>query len=204
MEEMNLTTGKGLTDLHYLLYFFVYIFIGICIIQYIDKEENGRLERKPLRDKIHIATQELYDNIDNNLLLSVIDGIMYIVIGIALYVYITKDASSILTKHFLPALLLMFYLRIACIWLTELPSSMRHNERSYLNPVTIDHMFSSHTMFMIAFVTYINIFYPLHAPSILFIIFYAFMLVVSREHYSIDVLVSLALSFSVFGKYISN
>lgn len=191
-----------MSDVYYFIYFFVYIFIGLFIIQYIDKEENGRLERKPLKDKIHIATRELYENIDNNILLSVIDGIMYVVIGLAFYVYIAKDTNSILTKEFLPTLLILFYLRILCIWVTELPSSMRHNERSYLNPVTIDHMFSSHTMFIIAFITYINIFYPLYAPSIIFVLIYAFMLVVSREHYSIDVLVSLALSFTVFSKYI--
>lgn len=190
-------------DLLYILYFLIYLCIGIIIIQYIDREENGRLSRKPLGDKIHTITEELFRDTDNNILLSVIDGLLYLVIGLAIYVYVTKDRDSILVKEFLPPLLILFYFRILCIWVTELPSSMRHNKRSYLNPVTIDHMFSGHTMFMMSFLFYINIFYPLYAPTIMFILIYTFTIIVSREHYSIDVLVSMALTYSIFSKFIT-
>jgi len=191
-----------LSDLEVFIYFFIYIFIGIVIIQYIDKEENGRLDNPALRDKIHVATKELYESIDNNLLLSFIDGIMYIIILFSLIVYMIKDANSILIKEFLPKLLFLFYFRILCIWITEIPSSMRHNKRSYLNPVTIDHMFSSHTMFFIAFIIYINIFFPLYATSIILVFIYTFMIILSREHYSIDVLISIAITTLIFSKYL--
>ena len=192
-----------INDNLYIVLFLIFLYIGIVIIKHIDKEENGRLDRRELDDKIHKMTKVIRDKIDTEYLLSIIDGLLYIAIGIVIYIYITRDKKYILTRNFLPILLILFYFRILCIWSTSLPSSMRNNKRSYLNPVTVDHMFSSHTMFMISCVIYINLFIPsLFIPSVIFTIIYFFLIIVSKEHYTIDVLISIALTTSVFSNYI--
>ena len=186
----------------YIICFLIEIILGAKIICNINKFENGRLDRPALNDKVHIYTQDIYEKLDCNKLLKILDGIMYLILIIALIIYLTKDTNKILLNKFLPILLFLFYFRILCIWSTELPSSMRHNVRSNFNPVTIDHMFSSHTMFMTAFIIYINIFYPIYLPSILFVLVYSFSFILIREHYTIDVLIGFLITVALFNKYL--
>ena len=186
----------------YIILFLIEIVLGAKIICNINKIEKGRLDRQALNDKVHIYTHDIYEKLDSNKLLKILDRIMYLVILIAFGVYLNKDKNNILLTKFLPILLFLFYFRIICIWATELPSSMRYNDRSHFNPVTIDHMFSSHTMFMTAFIIYINIFYPIYLPSILFILIYSFSFVLIREHYTIDVLIGLLITVALFNKYL--
>jgi hypothetical protein len=184
------------------VYIILFVLNGI-ILKHIDKSEHGRTDRPPLTDKFHNLLSCLNDKYGYTIIV-IIDILLYGIMGLAFYTSYYYDTNNIYLNEFMPKLLILFYVRLLCIWVTELPTSMNTNYRTILSPITVDHMFSSHTMFMMSFLIYIRLFYTKISKSLImiFMIIYSMLIICTREHYSVDVIVAITITYFTFNSYI--
>ena len=175
----------------YLLIFFISIFLNIISSKYVKNKAEKLLINPylPLPDLIHSNFSKINTFIT--------DYCLFICICISLYYYYLLEN----VKKNILCIGLCFIIRSFSILLTIMPSCMpksNDNDNIYKKYFVSTHdlMFSGHTLFFIGFGNILNLhFIQICGP---------FLVIISRQHYTIDVCVSGLIYFYVYTKIEQN
>ena len=174
-----------------MLFYFIPLFIGFCLNIVSSVYVRNRAESllispySPLPDLIHSYFPKI------NILIP--DYFLFICISIAIFYY----SSLLNVKKNILCIGICLIIRSFSVFLTIMPTCMPKpnlNENIYTKIFVSTHdlMFSGHSLFFIAIGNMLNVFFiQILGP---------FFLIISRQHYTIDVCVSGLVYFYIYSK----